>query len=78
MPFIRDPFRYYQPENFECFEDTVGVAERSSSELLRQDIHEVVQHTLGQLCWSFWQSPEEFPADEMRNYIAQVLAEMRV
>jgi hypothetical protein len=78
MPFIEDPFHYYTADDFRCFEDTVSVGGRSSTELFHDDVNETVQSMLGQLCWSFWQSHEEFPAEQMRRYIARVIAEMRL
>jgi len=78
MHFIEDPFRFYTPANFECFEHSVSVSETSSSELLRQDIVEVVQNHLQQLCWSFWQSTEEFPSNDMRAYVARVIGQMNI
>jgi len=30
------------------------------------------------VCWSFWQSGEEFPAAELHDYIEEVLRQMRV
>jgi len=78
MRFIRDEFRHYTADDFRCFENIVSATERSSSELFRQGVNEVVQTLLGQLCWSFWQSREDYPAEEMRQYVAGVIAEMRL
>lgn len=78
MPFLRDPFQLYAVDDFQCFEDRVSVTQLSSAELLRQGVNEIVQDVLRQLCWSFWQSGDEFPAANLRAYIEQVIRDMRV
>jgi hypothetical protein len=76
LPFLRDPYRLHPAENYECFEDTVSVSQRSSSELLRENLHEIVQDVLRQISWSFWQSAEEFPANALHDYIEEIIGRM--
>ncbi len=77
MIFLDDPYRFHDVEDYQCFEDGVLVSQQSSAELLRQGgAQELVQDILRQLCWSFWQSGQEFPTAELRRYMDRVIREM--
>jgi hypothetical protein len=78
MPFLEDPYGFHDLGDYQCFEDRVSVSERSSAELLQQDAHGIVQNVLRQLCWSFWQSPQEFPAAALHRNIERVIVQMGV
>lgn len=37
---------------------------------------QIVQELLRHLCWSFWQSAREFPAESLRQYMEQTIQGM--
>jgi hypothetical protein len=71
-------YGFHNVDDYECFEERVLVSQRSSAELLAENSTELVQDVLRQMCWSFWQSAEDFPAAGLREYIEQVTGQMGV
>jgi len=78
MVFLDDPYLFHDAEDYQCFEDRVFVSQRSSAEVLQQGTPELVQDVLRQLCWSFWQSAQEFPTAELHGYMDRVIRDMNV
>lgn len=78
MPFLQDEFRYYNVEDYECLEERLLVSQQSSTEMIQSPGNELVQDVLRQVCWSFWQSRDDFPAADLRNYIDLVIRQMGV
>jgi hypothetical protein len=62
--------------DFQCHEDRVSVSHMTGSERLTNDVRGIVQALVRELCWSFWQSTDAFPADAIDEYIARVMREM--
>lgn len=76
LPGIRvgvDDFNDYQ-----SFEDTVSAAEVTQSERMTVDLVAVVQSLMRQVCWSFWQATDPFPAERLDQYIAGIVRDMGV
>jgi Schlafen, AlbA_2 len=55
--------------DYECFEDAVSAVEITESERLTSDLRGLCQSLLRQMCWSFYQSAEPFPAEALGGYI---------
>lgn len=78
MPFLSDRYGVHTVDDYECFEQTVRVSQRSSAELLREKRRELMQDLLRQMCWSFWQSGEDYPTAALHDYIDEVTRQMGV
>jgi len=76
MPFLPDPYQFYEMDEYQCMQDEVTASQRSSTELLRDGLPDLVQDILRQVCWSFWQAGEEFPAVSLQTYIAETMGRM--
>jgi hypothetical protein len=76
MPFLRDPYGFRGLDHYECFEERVLVSQRSSAELLREHGREIVHDVFRQMCWSFWQSSDDFPATALHDYLEPVIREL--
>jgi hypothetical protein len=63
-------------DDFQCFEDIASVSESTDSEQLSADIRGIVQDLMRQMCWSFWQSLDPFPADTLNAYLQEILTGM--
>ena len=79
MLFIpRTRVEFDELDDFQCFEDVVAVTETTESEKLSANVVGVVQGLMRQVCWSFWQATDRFPADTLDQYIAQIVGGMDV
>lgn len=70
------PDRFHEADNYQSMENVVTASQQSSTELLQNGTPDLVQDILRQVCWSFWQAGEDFPAARLRNYITQVIERM--
>ena len=73
MQFLPDRFHFYDDDEFRCMQDEVEAAQRYSAELLHTRPADLIHDILGQICWSFWQGQEEFPAQALRDYIQETI-----
>jgi hypothetical protein len=64
--------------DFMCFENSICATDLIQSENLIADLGQIVQAIMRQVCWSFWQSAEAFPAATLDDSVARLLREMRV
>jgi hypothetical protein len=64
-------------DDYRCYEDNVSGTQIVAAENLRDCLVETVQTLIAQVCWSFWQSPSVFPEDALREYIQQIVRDMR-
>ncbi len=76
MPFLPDPYLIHDADDYQCYEDAVSVSELWSAELLRDGVTGIAQDILAQVCWSFWQTAEQFPGGPFRDYIADTVRQM--
>lgn len=65
-------------DDYQCFENVVSATEMTDAERLTYDLRGLCQSLMRQICWSFWQSAEPFPAEAVDRYVAQVLRDMGV
>jgi hypothetical protein len=64
--------------DFMCFENSICATDLIQSENLIANLGQIVQAIMRQVCWSFWQSAEAFPAATLDDSVARLLREMRV
>jgi hypothetical protein len=76
MPFLPDPYRFHEMDDYLCMQDEVSASQQSSAELLQEGVSSLMQGILGQVCWSFWQCGEEFPARALDRYIEETIERM--
>jgi Schlafen, AlbA_2 len=76
MPFLPDPYGFHEMDEYQCMQDEVTASQRSSTELLQNGLPDLVHDILRQVCWSFWQAGEAFPAATLQNYITETIRRM--
>ena len=63
-----DDFRFY--ENQSCGKQI------TASESLERDLVQNLGSLISQVCWSFWQSAEAFPTEQLQQYIERIVRDM--
>jgi hypothetical protein len=66
-----------KPEDFIGIDDITEGEQLLSTERLTLDLEESVYNLLNQICWSYWQGSEEFPADAIREGVSNFVHAMR-
>ncbi len=77
MPFLPEvpPFAR-QPEEYQCFDQDVSSTHTVAAERLLAQTEPILGNLMTQACWSFWQAMDEFPAEQLRQYVGDILGRM--
>lgn len=61
---------------YRCYEDSVSASEVVPAGSLRANLSTGIHSILAQVCWSFWQSMDAFPNQNLEQYVHRVIREM--
>ncbi len=76
MPFLRGWDRQFQLDDFRCVERKVTAQATTDAERIEEDRLVLINRLLIQICWSFWQPIEPFPADGLIEYVGSIARDM--
>ena len=74
MPFIG--WDQFGLDDFRCLERNVAAEEISDAEVISARFDLLVDRLMSQLCWSFWQPPEPFPAQLLAQSVSNSIRSM--
>lgn len=74
MLFLPVDLGFDDLNDFQCFEDIVSGRDVTDTEHLSGDLRGIIQGLMRQVCWSFWQAVDAFPARRLDQYVSRSLA----
>jgi hypothetical protein len=63
-------------DDYRCYENVVSGTLTIAAENLMSGLVEAAAALISQICWSFWQSPNAFPADAVQQYVQQMVRDI--
>jgi hypothetical protein len=62
--------------DYRSFEDVLSGQQIVAAENLEGQLTQTLQSVISQVCWSFWQSADAFPADDFQRYLEDTIRHM--